>query len=172
QQELKDRELDTYGFLGYPVLMSADVLLYRAKGVPVGQDQVAHLEVAREIARRFNFLYGRGETFDTRLRSAHERLGLKDSHRLAEWAKQYRESGALELLARIESTLVGDTRLDFEERAALLAEARGTGREILAEPEALLTRASRLPGTDGRKMSKSYDNAIALRDSRDAVIRK
>ncbi|MHB1544803.1 MAG: tryptophan--tRNA ligase [Gammaproteobacteria bacterium] len=172
QQELKDRELDTYGFLGYPVLMSADVLLYRAGGVPVGQDQVAHLEVAREIARRFNFLYGRGEAFDALLRSAHEHMGSKQSHRLIGWAKQYRESGASELLNRIAHTLAEDSRLDPEERAALFAEARGSGREILPEPEALLTRASRLPGTDGRKMSKSYDNAIALRDDRDVVTRK
>ncbi len=172
QQELRDRELDTYGFLGYPVLMSADVLLYRARGVPVGQDQVAHLEVAREVARRFNFLYGRGEPFEACLQSAHRQLGSTDRQRLAEWARQYRQSGSPELWSRIEDMLAGDARLGSGERDALIAEARGTGRTILVEPSALLTRASRLPGTDGRKMSKSYDNAIALRDTREVVTRK
>ncbi len=172
QQELRDRELDTYGFLGYPVLMSADVLVYRARGVPVGQDQVAHLEVTREIARRFNFLYGRGGSFDEHLASGRARLGPKETRRLTEWAKQYRESGDQELWSRIERTLSQDPRLTSEEQVVLLAEARGSGRAILPEPTPLLTRSSRLPGTDGRKMSKSYDNAIALRDRRDVVTRK
>lgn len=172
QQELKDRELDTYGFLGYPVLMSADVLAYRAQGVPVGQDQVAHLEVTREIARRFNFLYGRGPAFESSLEAARKQLGSRETRRLEEWAKTYRESGAMDLWERIERAVAEHPRLSPEEQAAVLANARGTGREILTEPQPLLTRASRLPGTDGRKMSKSYDNAIALRDTRDVVTRK
>lgn len=95
QQELKDKDLSTYGFLGYPLLQTADIIIYRAKYVPVGIDQVPHLEISREIARRFNNLY----------------------------------------------------------------------KEIFPEPEALLTEFPKVPGTDGRKMSKSYDNAIYLSDS-------
>jgi tryptophanyl-tRNA synthetase len=95
QEQLKERDLANYGFLGYPVLQAADILIYRAQFVPVGEDQVSHLELCREIARRFNHLYG----------------------------------------------------------------------EVFPEPQALLTRTPRLPGTDGRKMSKSYGNAISLSDS-------
>jgi tryptophanyl-tRNA synthetase len=95
QQELKDRDLSTYGFLGYPLLQTADIIIYRAKYVPVGIDQVPHLEISREIARRFNHLY----------------------------------------------------------------------KEIFPEPEALLTEFPKVVGTDGRKMSKSYENAIYLSDT-------
>lgn len=102
QQEFKDRDLSTYGFLGYPLLQTADIIIYRAKYVPVGIDQVPHLEISREIARRFNYLY----------------------------------------------------------------------KEIFPEPEALLTEFPRVVGTDGRKMSKSYDNAIYLSDSPKEVEQK
>lgn len=101
-QELKDRDLSTYGFLGYPLLQTADIIIYRAKYVPVGIDQVPHLEISREVARRFNYIY----------------------------------------------------------------------REIFPEPEALLTEFPKVPGVDGRKMSKSYDNAIYLSDEPDVVERK
>lgn len=102
QQELKDRDLSNYGFLGYPVLQTADIIIYRAKYVPVGIDQVPHLEISREIARRFNHMY----------------------------------------------------------------------REFFPEPEALLTEFPKVPGLDGRKMSKSYDNAIYLSDSPEIVEQK
>jgi len=102
QEEIKDRDLSTYGFLGYPVLQAADILIYRARYVPVGIDQVPHLEVTREIARRFNFLYG----------------------------------------------------------------------EVFPEPEPLLTEFPKVPGVDGRKMSKSYDNAIYLSDPPEVVRQK
>ena len=102
QQELKDKDLSTYGFLGYPLLQTADILIYRAKYVPVGIDQVPHLEISREIARRFNYLY----------------------------------------------------------------------KEVFPEPEALLTEFPKVVGVDGRKMSKSYDNAIFLSDSPEAVQQK
>jgi tryptophanyl-tRNA synthetase len=102
QEQLREKDLNTYGFLGYPLLQAADILLYRADQVPVGEDQVAHLELCREVARRFNHLYG----------------------------------------------------------------------EVFPEPQPLLTPASRLPGTDGRKMSKSYGNAIYLSDGPDAVSAK
>jgi tryptophanyl-tRNA synthetase len=102
QQELKERDLSTYGFLGYPLLQTADIIIYRAKHVPVGVDQVPHLEISREIARRFNNLYG----------------------------------------------------------------------EVFPEPEALLTEFPKVPGVDGRKMSKSYNNAIYLSDSPQEVEQK
>lgn len=101
-QELKDRDLSTYGFLGYPLLQTADIIIYRARYVPVGVDQVPHLEISREIARRFNYLY----------------------------------------------------------------------KEIFPEPEALLTEFPKVPGVDGRKMSKSYDNAVYLSDPPDVVEQK
>ncbi|MCL5022962.1 MAG: tryptophan--tRNA ligase [Nitrospirae bacterium] len=101
-QELKERDLSTYGFLGYPLLQTADIIIYRARYVPVGIDQVPHLEISREIARRFNFLY----------------------------------------------------------------------REVFPEPEALLTEFPKVPGVDGRKMSKSYDNAIYLSDPPETVEQK
>ncbi len=103
KQELKDKDLNTYGFLGYPVLQTADILIYRAKYVPVGVDQVPHLEISREIARRFNYLYG---------------------------------------------------------------------SEVLVEPEPLLTEFPKVPGLDGRKMSKSYDNAVYLNDPPEVVEKK
>jgi len=102
QEEMKDKDLRTYGFLGYPVLQSADILIYKAKYVPVGVDQMPHLEITREICRRFNFFYG----------------------------------------------------------------------EIFPEPEALLTEFPKVPGTDGRKMSKSYNNCIYLSDSPEVVEQK
>jgi tryptophanyl-tRNA synthetase len=101
-QELKDRDLSTYGFLGYPLLQTADIIIYRARYVPVGVDQVPQLEISREIARRFNYLY----------------------------------------------------------------------REVFPEPEALLTEFPKVPGVDGRKMSKSYDNAVYLSDPPDVVEQK
>jgi tryptophanyl-tRNA synthetase len=102
QQELKDRDLSTYGFLGYPLLQTADIIIYRAKYVPVGIDQIPHLEISREIARRFNYLY----------------------------------------------------------------------KEIFPEPEALLTEFPKVVGVDGRKMSKSYDNAIYISDTPENIEQK
>lgn len=109
RQQLSHKDLATYGFLGYPLLQTADIIIYRANYVPVGMDQLPHLELAREIVRRFNFMYSQ------------------------------------------------DAK---------------AGREVFPEPEALLTEAPKVPGTDGRKMSKSYDNAIYLKDDSDTVWEK
>jgi tryptophanyl-tRNA synthetase len=109
RQQLSHKDLATYGFLGYPLLQTADIIIYRANYVPVGMDQLPHLEMAREIVRRFNFMYSPGD---------------------------------------------------------------GEGREVFPEPEALLTEAPKVPGTDGRKMSKSYENAIFLKDDSDTVWEK
>lgn len=106
QENLTGKDLSTYGFLGYPLLQAADILIYQAKYVPVGQDQVAHVELTREVARRFNNLY----------------------------------------------------KLD--------------GREVLPEPDVLLTPSPKLPGTDGRKMSKSYGNTIEINDPEPIIRQK
>jgi tryptophanyl-tRNA synthetase len=124
QEQLKEKDLATFGFLGYPLLQSADILVYQADFVPVGQDQAAHVEITREIARRFNHLYG--------------------------------------------SRGVGGTAKSDKERLAELEQMTEV-REILPEPKVLLTPSPKLPGTDGRKMSKSYDNTILLSDPEPAV---
>ena len=120
QEQLREKDLATYGFLGYPLLQSADILLYQPEFVPVGQDQAAHVEITREIARRFNHLYGAKRSVVASAKS--------DKERLAE--------------------------LEQEEDV----------RQILPEPKVLLTPSPKLPGTDGRKMSKSYGNTILLSD--------
>ncbi len=109
QENLTNKDLTTYGFLGYPVLMAADILLYQPDFVPVGQDQQAHVELTRELARRFNSFY---------------------------------------------------------------KPAGGGEREVLPEPKALLTPSPKLPGTDGRKMSKSYGNTILISDSEPVMRQK
>jgi tryptophanyl-tRNA synthetase len=162
----------SYGFLGYPVLMSADVLLYRAAGVPVGEDQVAHLELTREIARRFNDLYGRGPAFAADLERALGRLAPDVRRAYDEALRAYRERGEEKALADLEKRLAGVAGLGADERDLLLAAARGTGRALLREPRPLLTATPRLPGLDGRKMSKSYGNTITLRDEPPVVWEK
>lgn len=113
QEKLREKDLATYGFLGYPLLQSADILAYKANFVPVGEDQVAHIELTREIARRFNYLYGQ-----------------------------------------------------------MPGQAREAYRTILPEPQPLLTAAAKMPGLDGQKMSKSYQNTLSLRETPDAVSKK
>ena len=162
----------SYGFLGYPVLMSADVLLYRAAGVPVGEDQVAHLELTREIARRFNDLYGRGPAFAADLERALGGLAPDVCRAYDEALRAYRERGEEKALADLEQRLAGVSGLGADERDLLLAAARGTGRALLREPRPLLTATPRLPGLDGRKMSKSYGNTITLRDEPPVVWEK
>ena len=125
QEQLKEKDLATIGFLGYPVLQSADILVYQAEFVPVGQDQAAHVEITREIARRFNHLYGsRKAAVDAK--SGHISGHISDKERLAE------------------------------------LEAQTDVKQVLPEPKVLLTPSPKLPGTDGRKMSKSYGNTILM----------
>jgi tryptophanyl-tRNA synthetase len=154
----------SYGFLGYPVLMSADVLLYAAAMVPVGEDQLAHLELTREIARRFNDLYGRGPSFAAALERARGRLAEDERTAFDELLRAYRERGDEDALGRLARLLDASPNLVADDRAVLSAAARGTGRALLREPRPLLTETPRLPGLDGRKMSKSYGNTITLRD--------
>jgi tryptophanyl-tRNA synthetase len=170
--KLKDRDLATYGFLGYPLLQSADILIYRARFVPVGEDQVPHVEMTREIARRFNHLYGREEGFEDKARAAVKKMGTKKARLLNELRTRFLESGDADALKRAQALLEEQQNLPRGDRERLYGWLEGGGRKILVEPEALLTQAPRLPGLDGQKMSKSYGNAIGLREAPESVAKK
>ena len=172
QEQLKEKDLATYGFLGYPLLQSADILLYRAMGVPVGEDQIAHVEITREIARRFNFVFGREADFEIKAERAIKNLGSKNAAIYRDLRKSYQEQGNTEALTRAHALLDGNSRLTLADGERLLGYLEGTGRTILPEPEALLTATPKVTGLDGRKMSKSYGNTIGLREDPDAVAKK
>jgi tryptophanyl-tRNA synthetase len=164
QEQLKDRDLATYGFLGYPVLMSADILVYKAGWVPVGEDQVPHVELTREIARRFNFVFGREPDFEAKVEGAIKKLGKRNAKLYRELRKQYQEKGDQASLHTARALITGNQNLTLGDRDRLLGSLEGGGRAILTEPQPLLTEAARMPGLDGRKMSKSYGNTINLRN--------
>jgi len=164
QEQLKERDLATHGFLGYPLLQSADILIYRAAKVPVGEDQVPHVELTREIARRFNYLYGREPDFEAKAEAATRKLGKKGARLYRELRRAYVERGDGEALQRAQVILRENSNLALGEKERLLGYLEGGGRIILPEPAPLLTESPRLPGLDGRKMSKSYNNVINLRD--------
>jgi tryptophanyl-tRNA synthetase len=172
QEQLKEKDLATYGFLGYPLLQSADILLYRPMYVPVGEDQVAHVEITREIARRFNFIYGREPDFEAKAERAVKNLGAKNAALYRDLRRSYQEKGDAEALVKANSLLEGNSRLTVADRERLIGYLEGTGRTILLEPEALLTATPKVTGLDGRKMSKSYGNTIGLREDPDAVAAK
>ncbi len=172
QEKLADRDLSTYGFLGYPLLQAADVLIYRARYVPVGEDQVPHVELMREIARRFNHLYGREPGFEDKARDAVRKLGSRNARVYLDLRTRYQEQGAADALAAAQALLEQQQSISKVDRERLFGYLEGGGRVILPEPEALLTEASRLPGLDGQKMSKSYNNAIGLRETPEQVTRK
>ena len=169
QEKLTDRDLSTYGFLGYPLLQSADILIYRANLVPVGEDQVPHIEFTREICRRFNHLYGKEPGFEEKAMAAVKKLGSKKARIYREARNAYQEKGDEMALEQAHALLDDAQNLSLGDRERLFGYLEGGGRMILAEPEALLTEAAKMPGLDGQKMSKSYNNAIALRDSPDTV---
>jgi tryptophanyl-tRNA synthetase len=171
-EQLKDKDLTTYGFLGYPLLQSADILMYRPEFVPVGEDQVAHVEITREIARRFNHIYGREPDFEARCERAIKRLGARNAAQYAELRRQYQEQGSAEALAKARSLIESGAKLAIADRERLLGHLEGGGRAILPEPAVLLTRSPKVPGLDGRKMSKSYGNTIGLREEPDSVTKK
>jgi len=164
QEILRERDLATYGFLGYPLLQSADILIYKAGLVPVGEDQVAHVELTREVARRFNHLYGREPDFEEKVMEAIKKMGKKNAKLYREARKNYQEKGDQEALDVGRVLLEGQGNLAMGDRERLYGYLEGSGRIILPEPEALLTPASKMPGLDGQKMSKSYGNTISLRD--------
>ena len=172
QEKLADRDLATYGFLGYPLLQSADILIYRAMYVPVGEDQVPHVEFTREVARRFNHLYGRDAGFEEKAKAAAKRMGAKKVRLWNELRKKFLEQGDAEALKRAQALLDEQQNLSRGDRERLYGWLEGSGKRILVEPEALLTAAARMPGLDGQKMSKSYGNSIALREEPEAVTRK
>lgn len=172
QEKLTDRDLTTYGFLGYPLLQAADVLIYRASMVPVGEDQVPHVEMMRELARRFNHLYGREKDFEQKAQAAIKKLGGKQGKQYAALRTAYQEQGDHQALEQAASLLAQAPSLSAADRERLLAYVGGGGKTILVEPRVLLTEASRLPGLDGGKMSKSYGNTIALREEKESVVKK
>ncbi|MFO7954886.1 tryptophan--tRNA ligase [Thioalkalivibrio sp.] len=163
QEQLREKDLATYGFLGYPVLQSADVLAYRAGMVPVGEDQVSHLEVTREIARRFNHLYGREPGFAEKAEAAADKMGKKAAKRYRDLRKRFQEQGEDEALEVARAMLESQQNISLGDRERLFGYLEGGGKIILPEPQARLTPASKMPGLDGRKMSKSYGNTISLR---------
>jgi tryptophanyl-tRNA synthetase len=172
QEKLSDRDLSTYGFLGYPLLQSADILIYRATLVPVGEDQVPHIEFTREIARRFNHIYGREPGFEERALAAVKKLGTKRSKVYVELRTRYQEQGDEEALQSARAMLDEAQNLSIGDKERLFGYLEGGGKMILSEPEALLTEASRMPGLDGQKMSKSYNNTIGLREDAESITRK
>lgn len=171
-QQLRERDLATYGFLGYPVLQSADILVYGASGVPVGEDQVSHVELTRELARRFNHLFGREPDFEARAETAIDKMGKKAARLYRELKRRYQESGDTEALAEGQALIAAQHNLTMADTERLQGYLEGGGRTVLTEPEALLTPAARMPGLDGRKMSKSYGNAIALRETDEVIEQK
>ncbi len=172
QEKLKEKELDTYGFLGYPLLQSADILMYRAGQVPVGEDQVAHIELTREVARRFNHLYGREPNFEEKAIDAIKKLGKKQAKLYNNFRRAYQEQGDAEALDSGRALLADNQNLVLVDRERLYGYLEGGGKIILPEPQALLTPVSKMPGLDGQKMSKSYGNTISLRESPEVVTQK
>ncbi len=163
-EQITDRDLSTYGFLGYPVLMSSDILIYKAGWVPVGEDQVPHVELTREIARRFNHIFGREPDFESKVESAIKRLGKKNGKLYRDMRNRYQEQGDEEALQTARALLAENHNLTMGDRDRLLGNLEGSGRSVLTEPQPLLTESARMPGLDGRKMSKSYGNTISLRE--------
>ena len=164
QLQLGDRDLSTYGFLGYPLLQSADILIYRAGMVPVGEDQVAHVELTREVARRFNHLYGREPGYEQRAEEAIKKMGKKNAKLYRELRTAYMEQGDREALETARALLERQKNIALGDKERLFGFLEGGGKIILPEPQAMLTHAPKMPGLDGRKMSKSYDNVISLRE--------
>lgn len=172
QARLKELDLATYGFLGYPVLQSADILIYKATSVPVGEDQVSHLELCRAIARRFNYLYGREEGFEEKIKRAIESLGKKNAVVFQTLLKAHQEMGDEPALHTARALIAAQEHIPHPDKERLYGYLEGSGREILLQPEALLTKASRFPGLDGQKMSKSYHNTIGLREDPVTITKK
>jgi tryptophanyl-tRNA synthetase len=172
QEKLADKDLATYGFLGYPLLQAADILMYRAAFVPVGDDQVPHIELTREVARRFNHLYGREPGFEEKARDAIKKLAGKKAKLYSELRARYQEQGDDEALQQGRDLLEDSQNISLGDRERLFGYLEGSRKIILSEPQALLTESSRMPGIDGQKMSKSYGNALAMREDPASVTKK
>ncbi len=172
QEKLRDLDLATYGFLGYPLLMSADILIYRAGLVPVGADQLSHVEITRELARRFNHLYGKEPGFEDKARAAIQKMGKKTAKMYSNLRTAYQEQGDNDALETARALLREQQNITLGDKERLFGYLEGGGKVILPEPQAMLTPASKMPGLDGQKMSKSYGNTITLRDTTDEVTHK
>ncbi len=172
QDRLSSKDLATYGFLGYPLLQSADILIYRADKVPVGEDQVPHVEITRELARRFNHLYGREPGFEEKAKEAVKRLGSKRARLYYDLRTRFQQEGEDAALEQAHALLEEAQNLSMGDRERLYGYLEGSSKMILVEPGALLTEAARMPGLDGQKMSKSYNNAIYLREEPESVTKK
>ncbi len=172
QEKLSDRDLTTFGFLGYPVMQAADILIYRANMVPVGEDQVSHLELVRELARRFNHIYGREPGFEEKAKAAIKKLGTRRAKRYDQLRTAFQEKGDEAALQAARDMLDEAQNLALGDRERLFGYLEGSRRMILPEPQALLTETPKVPGLDGQKMSKSYENAILLREDPATVTKK
>lgn len=172
QEKLKDKDLSTYGFLGYPLLQSADVLLYKADLVPVGEDQVSHVELIREVARRFNFMYGKEPNFEGLVLEAIKKMGKKNSKLYNVLRTNFQQDGSHESLNTAKALVANQHNLSIGDKERLLGYLDGSGKIILPEPQSLLTETSKMPGIDGHKMSKSYGNTIDLRETPENVEKK
>jgi len=170
--KLKDRDLATYGFLGYPLMQAADILIYRATMVPVGEDQVPHIEMTREIARRFNSLFGREPGFEDKARAAVKKLGSRHAKLYEELRTRFQQRGDAQALEQGRALLAQAQSLSMEDRERALGHLEGSGRVILVEPAAKLTETPKLPGLDGQKMAKSTGNSILMREEPKALTEK
>ena len=172
QEKLSGKDLATYGFLGYPLLQSADILIYKASQVPVGEDQVPHIELTREIARRFNHIYGRETGFEEKAHAAIKKLGSKRAALYEEMREAYQQSGDEEAIEAARAMIEEQQGMSLGDKERLLGYLEGGGKIILVEPEYKLTPACKMFGLDGQKMSKSYNNTISLREDIDVVAKK
>jgi len=163
-EKLRERDLSTYGFLGYPLMQAADILIYRSSHVPVGEDQVPHIEMTREIARRFNHLFGREADFEEKALAAVKKLGAKRARLYQDLRDRYQEQGDEDALEQGRALLAESQSLSHGDRERLFGWLEGARRVILVEPEAVLTESARVPGLDGQKMSKSYGNEVSMRE--------
>ena len=172
QEKLASKDLSTYGFLGYPLLQSADILIYKATQVPVGEDQIPHIEFTREIARRFNHIYGKEAGFEEKAEAAIKKLGSKRAAVYEEMRNAYQQSGDNEALDSARAMIEEQQGMSMGDKERLLGYLEGGGKMILVEPEYKLMSASKMTGLDGQKMSKSYNNTISLREDTDTVAKK
>ena len=172
QQNMSDKDLSTFGFLGYPLMQAADILIYRANLVPVGEDQVSHLELVREIARRFNHMYGREKDFEEKAKAAIKKLGAKRAKLYEQLRTQFQQEGNDDARAAGRELIEDAQNLNLGDRERLFGYLEGSRKVILPEPQALLTATPKVPGLDGRKMSKSYNNGIFLREEPASITHK
>ncbi len=169
QESLREKDLATYGFLGYPLLQSADILAYKASLVPVGEDQVAHIELTREVARRFNYMYGREPGFEQKVESAIRKMGKKNARLYRDLRRRFQEKGEEPALETARALVQEQQNISLGDRERLFGDLEGGGKVILPEPSPMLTPAPKMPGLDGQKMSKSYNNTITLREAPESV---